>query len=241
MKTLNSFGVSRTTQIGMSVLVIAAILFLMSPLSVFAAGTTVAVNVSSSQINSGQPITISGTVSPAPSSGSAVTVSTANPNGQVVDISPVTVNSGSFSYTYTTGGSSNWVNGTYTVTVTYKDNSGVVTTGTQTFKVGTTSGTTSNTGSSGSVTTVFYNVTTTVSAQTTVTQQVQTTVTQQIQTTVVQQNTVTQQQQTTVTQQMQTTVFQAYTGSDTGTYVGAAGVVIAIVAGALAALALRKK
>ncbi|MHB8567570.1 MAG: hypothetical protein ACYC7D_13900 [Nitrososphaerales archaeon] len=261
MKALNSFGVSgTTTRVGMGVLAIAAILFLMSPLTVFAAGTTVTVNLSSTQLNVGQPLTISGAVSPAPPTGSALTVTTTNPSGQTVDISPVNINSGSYSYTYTTGGSSNWVNGTYTVTATYKDSSGVVTTGTHTFIVGTIT-TTATSGGSGGVTTTIYD-STTVTVMSTIVQQTTVTVSGGQTTTTLQggqttttlqggQTTTTLQGgqttvtvsggQTTTTVVAQTTVTQAYSGSNNGVYVGAAGVVIAIIAGALAALALRKK
>ena len=62
--------------------------------------------------------TISGTVSPAPTQADQMGITVKNPSGQTVDIASVPVNSGSFTYSTATGGTSAWVTGTYTITAT---------------------------------------------------------------------------------------------------------------------------
>jgi hypothetical protein len=64
----------------------------------------------------GAVMIISGGVSPPPSGPSNVTVSITGPQGVVaVATNPVSITNGSYSYHLVTGGSSEWVSGTYTV------------------------------------------------------------------------------------------------------------------------------
>ena len=83
-----------------------------------------------------QPITVSGTISPAPSFGSNVTVIVEAPGGVVVNASaPVNTSTGGFSYTFSSGGSSYWVVGNYSVTVVWQESPAVNATTTFTYTV----------------------------------------------------------------------------------------------------------
>jgi trimeric autotransporter adhesin len=118
--------------------VIAAFLVL-GPAVAFAA-TTVTVATNSNSYNGVQTVSVTGTVTPAPGPSTNVVITTRGPSG-VVDINSVPVNSGAYSYAFVTGGSTNWVQGTYTVnatvavgasattTFTYTPSSGPVTVG----------------------------------------------------------------------------------------------------------------
>jgi len=96
--------------------VIAAFLVL-GPAVAFAA-TTVSVATNTNSYNGVQTVAVTGTVSPAPAAGTSVVITTKGPSG-VVDIGSVPVNSGAFSYAFVTGGSTNWVTGTFTVNATW--------------------------------------------------------------------------------------------------------------------------
>jgi len=281
MKALSSnMGRPKASQFaGIGVLAIAAILLLVMPIFAFAAGPYVDVSAS----YAAGTVTVSGTVVPNPGANQEVSVSVSAPNGAGVLSSVVPVNSATGGYTYSAaaGGNPNWVNGTYTVQVTWGTLTQAYTNST-TFKYGaatttstssstssstsksttTTSSSTSSTTSSASsgptattiVTSLFTTVTqvTTVNQITTVNQV--TTVNQAGQTvnqvTTVNQAGQTVNQVTTVNQAGQTvtqvtTVSQVTTVTSTANVgtaeaIGAVGVVIAIIAGALAAMALRK-
>jgi hypothetical protein len=116
-----------------SVVALAAFLFL-SPLAVVAAGATVTVKTDQSSYSGAQSITVFGTVSPTPSSSSYIVINAKNPSGAVVlsGESSVSTTDGSYSESFVTGGSPNWVAGTYTVNATYSFN-GVSGSGTTTF------------------------------------------------------------------------------------------------------------
>jgi len=226
MQALNSVGDTRkalyVTGLGMLVA-----FFFLVPLAAFAASSTV--TVTATYTASTNQVAVSGMVTPAPGvSNTNAAVEITSPGGVVVDANQFAVNSGTgaFSGTFVTGGPSYSVNGTYTVTANY--NGG---TASATFVYGTM--TTTSASGTGTTTTII------VSSITTVVQPgVTTTVVQPGVTT-----TVVNSQQTTVTSlvQQQTTVTQSYTGSDTGTYVGAVGIIIAIIAIILAVMTMRKK
>jgi len=198
----------------------------------FAAATTYTISVSTDKsiYNSGATITVSGSVSPAPPSGTATTLQVKNSGGTLVDFGQGNVGpTGSFSATFVVGAS--YAPGSYTVTAVWGPNATAPTiTGSANFQI---NGTAPTTNPSGVTTTIFSYVTTTVVQQGVTTTVVQAPVT----------TTIVSAQQTTVTSvvQQQTTVTQSYTGSDTGTYIGAVGIIIAIIAIVLAVLAMRKK
>jgi len=78
-----------------------------------------------------QSYSITGAVSPIPTQPDNVFIAVKNPSGATVDAASVSVSlsTGGFTYATATGGSSNWVSGTYTITAT--DSYGV--TGSTTF------------------------------------------------------------------------------------------------------------
>ena len=197
-----------------------AFLFL-APFTAFAT-TTYTVTITSptagALVKSGTPITVSGTVSPAPTSSSTyIAISIVEPNGQLADANEflVATSTGAFSGTFTPGPSYS-VNGTYTVNVNYDNALASVS-----FTYGS------------SVTSSVTGVTTTVSAFTT------TTVTAVVApvTTVISTGTT-----VITTVSSITTVISSSVASDaTALAIGAVGVIIAIIAAVLAVLAMRKK
>lgn len=223
MNTLKSNNRGMAVSIaGVSVLAIAAILLLSAPFISFAAGTTVTVHATAQY--QGQ-VSISGVVSPTPSSGTAVAISVSDPNGVQVAANTVLLNStGGFSYSFAAG--SGWVNGTYTVVATWAQSSvSSPVSGITTFTYGKAAITTTSTPQSGVTTTVFYNVTTTVVAQTT--------------TTVVQQTTVTMQPVTSVTTIQQNSTTTVVQTSSLDLALAAVAIIIAIVA--IVLVFMRKK
>lgn len=263
MNTLTLHSPKRAAaQLGIGTLVIAiAILVVATPLFSYAAGPSITVKPGQSQYVLGNTLTFSGTVTPANAT-SAVALTIANPSGATVGVATVAVTGGAFSYSQLSGGSSNWVNGTYSVTAKFSDAFGTVYSASASFLMGPSTTTTPSTTSTSNLTTViiknytttkitsiFYNTTITKLTTVAVTTQLGgTTVTQQttvpgttVVTTVVQPGT-TLTQATTVTAattlsqfttiNSATTITQ--TTGDTGLYVGVLGVVIAIIAGAVA-------
>lgn len=223
---------------GIGVLAIAALLLLsFVPLFSSAAGTTVTVQTSASSYPApaagGEQIPVSGTVSPAPGiSGYAVSIQFTNTAGlYFVATAPVDASTGAFSYTLTTGpANQNWINGTYTVRAVY----GTIPGGPQytaatTFNYGTFS-TTSTSTSSNSTGTSSGGTTTTIISATTIFTTVNSATT--VMTTV--------NSATTVVSATTTTVMSGG-ASTTVEALAIVGIVIAIIAGALAAMALRKK
>jgi hypothetical protein len=229
MQALNSLGNTRRALFMAGVGMLLAFL-LLAPLAAHAASTTVTVSTDKSYYAGTATVTVSGAVTPAPGvSGTNVAFSVVAPNGATVGAGQLAVGAttGAYSGTFVTGGTLYSVNGTYTVNVNYNG-----ATASSTFQYGNVT----TSGGSGTTTTVMVTTTVIVNSATTTTviSNVQTTVTQQTQTTITQQFS----SGTTTTIMATTTVSQ--TGTDTGTIVGAVGVVIAIVAGALAIVALRK-
>jgi len=230
MQSLNSVGNTHKTLAVTGIGMLVAFLFLV-PLTAFAAGSvTVTSPTAGAIVAVGATITVSGTVSPAPSaSGTSIAVSIVAPNGQTADANQFTVatGTGAFSGTFVTGGPTYTGPGMYTINFNYNG-------ATTSVQVQYGNSTTSQASATGTTTTVQVTTTIVSVVQTTVTQQnnVQTTVTQ-----------VQQGGTTTVmsTINAQTTVTQSYTGSDNGVYVGAVGIIVAIIAIVLAVLAMRNK
>ncbi len=101
--------------------VILAAVMVLGPTLAFAAGETVTVATNASSYAGQQTIQVTGTVTPAPAgSGSAVVVTTKGPAG-VVDTGTANVatGTGSWAYTFVSGGSASWVTGNYVVNATY--------------------------------------------------------------------------------------------------------------------------
>ena len=105
---------------------------LISPMVAFAAGSISFTSPAPGTTYKGtQSYSITGAVSPIPSEGDNVFITVKNPSGTTVDAASVAValTTGTFDYATATGGSANWVSGTYTITAT--DSYGA--TGTTTF------------------------------------------------------------------------------------------------------------
>jgi hypothetical protein len=154
---------------------LAVLLVLVVPLFSFAASTTVTVQTDSTSYSgvAGTHITISGTVSPAPTaSGYAISLEVNSSQGLLeVFSTSVTAGTGAYSYTMTTGYAANgWVNGTYTIKAVYATSTnGPTYTATTTYQYGTTGTTTSSTSTTSSATVTTVTTTLTVSTATTVT------------------------------------------------------------------------
>lgn len=210
---------------GIGVLAIAAVLFLSVPIMASAAGTVVDVNATSVY---GKSVNVSGMITPNPGAGQEVSIAVTAPDGANVlsAVVPVSSATGAYNYTAVAGGSSHWINGTYSVSATWGTISQAYT-NTTTFAYGafttTSTSTSSNSSSSGQATTIYSN--TTISSITTVTSV----------TTIISGTTLTSV--TTIVSAITTTVAN---GSSTALYIGIVAVIIAVVAGAIAAMALRK-
>lgn len=237
MKALNSGRAPATVAsiAGFSVLAVAAILLLSyAPFFSFAAGTTVTVSSAQSSYPTGAAgtaITISGTVSPAPgTTGSEATVSIANNVAGVFVVNSTAVNptTGAFGLTFVS--TSSWAAGVYTVTATWAAGAppSPAYQGTSTFTYGNVSTTTTSTTSA----TPNSNITTitVVNSTTIIVSSVTTFVT-----TVIQGSTV-----TSIITQETTTTISAVGNSTLGEIIGIVGIIIAVIAGGIAALALRK-
>ncbi len=103
----------------------------LAPMSFAAGSITFTSPASGASYKGTASYSISGAVSPIPSQADNVFVSVKNPSGVTVDAASVSVaaTTGTFTYATATGGSANWVSGTYTITAT--DSFGA--TGTTTF------------------------------------------------------------------------------------------------------------
>ncbi|HZW55660.1 MAG TPA: MG2 domain-containing protein [Nitrososphaerales archaeon] len=224
MKSLNSSVIAMKRAAYMTGAGILMVFLLLSPVFAAAASYQVTVTTDKSIYNPGQTMTVSGTVTSTGTlpSGTAVSLKITSPVGTLLDFGQASVGaSGTYSTTFVVG---NWSAGSYTVTATWAPN--VTATALQATALFQVNGTTTTSCACGT-TTIVEQTTTTVVQQTTVTQQITTTVVNNVQTT------------TTVNAQTTTTVVSA--ASDTGLYVGIVGVVIAIIAGALSVMALRRK
>jgi len=99
--------------------VILAAFLVLGPLAAFGA-TSMTISTNASSYAGQATITVSGSVTPAPTVASAVVITTRGPSG-VVDTGEAAVSTvdGSYSYVFVTGGSSAWTTGTYTVNGTW--------------------------------------------------------------------------------------------------------------------------
>jgi len=201
---------------------------LFAPVFASATSYTLSVKTDKALYNSGNTINVSGSVSPAPSAGTAVGLKVTSSAGTLVDLTQASVGSdGSFSATF----KATYAAGAYTITASWAPNaSATAITAITNFQM---NGTTSTSSVSGVTTTIFASTTTTVieaGATTTVVQQGGTT-------------TVVQQTATTVNSVVTTatTVTLSPTTDSTALAVGAVGVIIAIIAIVLSVLTMRKK
>jgi len=229
--------------ISITVLAIALILAISMPLFSFAAASTVTVqtNFATYPGVAGTPIVISGTISPAPgTSGYSVTLEINTTQG-LLAVYSTSVNgaNGAYSYTMTTGYAANgWITGTYIITAVYATSAnGPTYTGSATFQYGsatTSTTTTSTTTSSATATTVTTTVTSTVGTTQTTTQTATSSITGPTVTT-----TVPTTVSTTVTAPTVTTTTTV--SSATWLYVGIAGILVAVIVGALAAVMMMRR
>lgn len=208
----------------------------------FTSPITVTTDKTSYPAIGGTRITVSGNIAPALGiSGTSATVAITNSHGLfVTNSTAVDPTTGAYSVTFVSlsNASSLWVSGVYTATVTWAASAtSTAYQGTGTFGYGTTTSTTTTTttssSSSGTGSTIVSSTTITSTAVATSTVNTSTEITTTISGTVVTLTTSLPgvQSTTTTSGAMNTTVIA----------IGAAAVVIAIIAGALAAMALRKK
>jgi hypothetical protein len=100
--------------------VILAAFLVLGPVAAFGATSTMTLSTNSASYSGMANITISGTISPAPTVASNVIITTVGTAGAVdIGSSPVATGTGAFSYTLVSGGNANWVSGTYTVNATW--------------------------------------------------------------------------------------------------------------------------
>jgi methyl-accepting chemotaxis protein len=93
---------------------------ILSPMVAYAASISFTSPASGTTYKGTQSYSITGAVSPIPSQPDNVFVTVKNPSGTTVDAASVSVSlsTGTFDYATATGGSANWVTGTYTITAT---------------------------------------------------------------------------------------------------------------------------
>jgi flagellin-like hook-associated protein FlgL len=145
----------------LATIMIAAFL-VFGPLAAFGATSTMTLstNAPSSGVSGQTTVTVSGTITPAPTVASNVVLTTRGPNGAAdIGSTPVTTGTGTFSYSLVTGGNAAWVSGTFTVNGTWGA-SGNTAVGTTSFLY------TATGGNTGSTTTVTSTVTTSVGSVT---------------------------------------------------------------------------
>jgi hypothetical protein len=110
-----------------------ALVLVLAPMTTFAAtgAITFSSPPSGSSFKGTQSYTISGTVSPAPGTADEVFIQVKNPAGTLVDATSATVNptTGAFNYATATGGTAEWVSGTYSISA--MDSNGAL--GSETF------------------------------------------------------------------------------------------------------------
>jgi hypothetical protein len=228
MQSLNSSGYARKTLLVAGAGMLMAFLFL-APMAAFAQSGSVTVTTDQPSYQPGATITVSGTVTPAPTaSGTYVGISITTPTGVVADANEfeVAASTGAYSGTFQPGATYT-PNGTYTVTAKYSTYPAATTT----FMFGNTTSVSAS--QTGATTTVYVDSTLTVSSVVTSA----TTIFSSAATTVSAATT------TTVSAATTTTIVESASGGGAGTAeaIGAVGVIIAIIAIVLAALAMRKK
>jgi hypothetical protein len=228
MQSLNSSGYARKTLLVAGAGMFMAFL-LLAPLAAFAQTGTVTVTTDQTSYQPGATITVSGTVTPAPTlSGTYVGISITTPTGVVADANEfaVAASTGTFSGTFTPGPTYT-PNGTYTVTAKYSS----YTPGTATFAFGNL--TTTSSSQTGVTTTIYSDVTTTVSSVVTTASTIFSTAV----------STVSAATTTTVSAATTTTIVESATSSGSGTAeaIAAVAIIIAIIAIIFAVLGMRKK
>lgn len=133
--------------------VLAAFLILSPVMAMAATSYTLSVSTDKTSYAGNATGTISFTVTPAPGSGTSAGLTITNPNGAQVFTDSATVSAtGTATDTFTTGGSSNWISGTYTVTASWALTvSGTPQTTTSTFTYTCVSGCSSTPGSAAAI------------------------------------------------------------------------------------------
>jgi ActR/RegA family two-component response regulator len=148
-----------------------AAFLVLGPVAALAATSTMTIGTNSASYSGMADVTVSGTISPAPTIASNVVITTTGPVGAVdIESVPVATGTGTFTYTLVTGGNANWVSGTYTVNGTWgaQGNTASKTTTFAYTATGTGSGSTTTVTVASTTTTVTTTVTT-AEATTTVT------------------------------------------------------------------------
>ena len=99
------------------------------PIVSIAAAATVSVSVSPTNPSGATALSITGTVSPAPGAGVNAFIQVLNPAGKTVasSVAAVDPTAGTFSYGFTTGGTSLWTTGTYSITANVPGTTGTTT------------------------------------------------------------------------------------------------------------------
>jgi len=151
-----------TTQIGRraAILVVAilSLAFLFAPafpmLASHAAGT-ITVTTDKTSYSANATYVVSGTVSGANATGTAVSIVVTNSLNQVADQNIANVINGAYTVTLHAGGSAAWTTGTYTVTASWAPGVGSSVSSTTTFTYTAAVGTTSSGGGGGGTTTII--------------------------------------------------------------------------------------
>jgi len=101
---------------------------LLAASAVSAVTYTITVQTDASSYSGAQTVRVSGTVSPAPGPGTAAFLKVLNPNNSPVAVGGPSVDgtSGAYQYSFVTGGSSNWIVGTYVINATWGSSGPVV-------------------------------------------------------------------------------------------------------------------
>ncbi|MDP7982610.1 MAG: hypothetical protein RAK18_05475, partial [Conexivisphaerales archaeon] len=112
-------GLSSPVRAGVLLLLVAFLAAGALPASL-AQSYTLTAQTSSSTYYGSQTVTVSGVVTPAPTSSTEAGIKVSNPSGTTVYVgdAPVSTSTGDYSLSFTAGGT-NWVPGSYTVTVTW--------------------------------------------------------------------------------------------------------------------------
>lgn len=157
------------TKQGMKAAIIVGFLALLLVQSVYATSYSVNVKTDSGSYTGAQAVKVTGSVTPAPGTGTAALVRVLNPAGSAVVVgdAPVNGTSGAYEFDFVTGGTSAWTAGTYTVNVTWGAYPPTIHNATSFAYVPTTTTTSSTTTSSSTVTTTSTTSTTSSSSTTT--------------------------------------------------------------------------
>jgi len=100
--------------------VMLAAFLVLGPVAALGATSTMTLATNAASYSGQADITVSGTISPAPTIASNVIITTTGTSGAVdINSVPVGTGTGTFTYTIVAGGNANWVSGTYTVNATW--------------------------------------------------------------------------------------------------------------------------